>query len=133
MPAFKIPGFQERQEAAAVARTAALAKLQAKPPVDEAVVAERAARRQAKEAAQAAKRAAAMLAKEEAAEAKRQRELQAALDLEAAKAAQAAQAAQAKLDATAQKVAERKLWTEEDRKAARDARYAARKSRQARK
>lgn len=132
MPAFKHPGFQERQEAAARARGAALTSYRSRPPVDEAMLAERTARRQAREAAEAEKRAAARRAREEAAEAKREQERQALAAAEAEAKAKADAAAQAKADATAQKRAERMLWTEEDRKAARDARYAARKMRQAR-
>jgi hypothetical protein len=139
MPAFRNPGFQERQEAAARARDAALAKYRERPPVDEALMAERAARRQARLAAEAERRAAALRAREEAAEAKREQERRAVAEAEAAAAAaEAAAAAQAEADANAKasakarKVEERKLWTEEDRKAARDARYAARKMRQGR-
>jgi hypothetical protein len=131
MPAYKNPGFQERQEAAARARSAALAKFRAKPPLDEAVIAERIARRQAREAVQAEKRAAVRRAKEEAEAAKREQEKQSAAAVDAAAKAKAEAADKARAEATAQKVAQRKLWTEEDRKAARDARYAARKMRQA--
>lgn len=129
MPAYKVPSFQERQEAAGRARDAALAKYRAKPPVDEALMAERAARRRAKEAAEANKRAEALRAKQEAAEAKREAERQALAAEAAAARAQADAAAQERADAKARKAAERSLWTEADRKAARDARYAARKAR----
>jgi hypothetical protein len=132
MPAFKNPGFQERQEAAARARDAALAKYRARPPIDEATTAERKARSEAREAAQAAKREEMRRAKEEAAQAKLERERAAVAAAEAEAKARAEAAAQAKADTTARKKAERMLWTEEDRKAARDARYAARKSRQGR-
>jgi hypothetical protein len=139
MAGFTNPGFQERQEAAARARSAALAKFLAKPPLDEAVIAERIARRQAREAAaaekraaEAEKRAAARRAREEAEEARREQERQAAAAAEAAIKAAAESAAQARADAAARKREERKNWTEEDRKAARDARYAARKARQGR-
>jgi len=84
MPAFTNPGFQERQAAAANARGAALAKFLARPPVDEALMAARAARRQAREAAEAEKRAAARRAREEAEAAKREQERQAAAAAEAA-------------------------------------------------
>ena len=91
MPAFQNPGFQERQQAAALARSAALAKYKARPPVDEAVIAERAARHAARDKAAVEKRAAAIRAKEaaarakeEAAEAKREQARQAALATEAA-------------------------------------------------
>ena len=95
-------------------------------------MAERAARRQAREVAAAQNRAAILRAKEEAVEAKREQERQAAAAAEAEAKAKAEAAAQAKADATARRAEERKLWTEADRKAARDARYAARKSRQGR-
>ncbi|WP_454884378.1 DUF6481 family protein [Sphingomonas oryzagri] len=139
MHGYKSPNFQERQQLAAQARTAALKLYRNRPPVDEAAMAERAARRRAREAAEAEKRAAAVRAREAAAEAKREEERRAAdaaeaavkAEAEAAKAASQA-AVQAKADAKALKVAERKNWTEEDRKAARDARYAARKARQQR-
>lgn len=109
MPAFKDPSFQERTAAAARARSTALSQFFARPRVDEAVLAERTAARLAREAAEAEKRAAARLAKEEAEAAKR------ALALAAA--AEAARSAQ------------KKVLSEAERKAARDARYAARKSR----
>jgi hypothetical protein len=132
MAAFQNPGFQERQEAAARARMEALAKYRDRPVVDPAVMADRAKRRAAREAAAAEKRAAAIRAKKEAEEQKREQERQALAAEQAAAEAKIQMAAQAKADATARKVAERKSWTEEDRKAARDARYAARKMRQAR-
>lgn len=105
---FKEPGFQERVAAANRAKDKALEKLRNKPPVDEAEVARQLAKRQAKEAAAAEKRAAARQAREEARAAKRERAL------EAAEAAIKAQP---------------KVLTEAERKAARDARYAARKNR----
>ena len=52
MPSFKQPTFQERTALAAKAKQAALEKLRAKPPVDEAVLAERRAAALAREAAQ---------------------------------------------------------------------------------
>ena len=139
MPAFQNPGFQERQRAAALARSAALAKYKARPPVDEAVIAERTARNAAREKVVMEKRAAAKRskeaaarAKEEVAAAKREQLRQAALAAETAAQAEREAEAQAKADAKARKREERLLWTEADRKAARDARYAARKTRQAR-
>jgi hypothetical protein len=110
MPAYKDPGFQERRDAAAKAKAAALAKLRAKPPVDEAVLAAQTAARLEREAAEAEKRQLARQAKEEAAAAARQQ----ALDAAAAAAAVPAE------------------LTEAERKAARDARYAARKNRKSR-
>ena len=111
MAAFKLPTFQDRQAAAAKAKSEALAKLRDKPPVDEAAVAARAAKRQEKEAAAAAKREAQRLAREQAAEEKRAR---------AAQAAEQEAAAAAKV---------KPVLTPEEQKAARDARYAARKQR----
>ena len=109
MASFKEPGFQERVAAAARAREAALAKLKAKPPVDESVLAARAARNEAREAAAAEKRRAAQAAREAA---------------EAAKRAAVAEAAE-----KAEAAARQAVLSEAEKKAARDARYAARKSR----
>lgn len=108
MAGYKEPGFQDRVAAAAEARVKALAKLQAKPPVDPAVQEERAARLRAREAAQAKKREALQAEREAKQIAKRE------------KAEEAERAAQAAI------VPEK---TEAERKAARDARYAARKAR----
>lgn len=107
MPSFKEPSFQDRAALAAKAKEAALAKLRAKPPVDEAVAA---ARREA-EAARAA-------ALKEASEAKRlAREAEKAAKLERKEAEAAALAAKSP------------VLTEEEKAAARAAKYAARKSR----
>lgn len=95
--------FQERIARAAEAKQKALDKLRAKPAVDPSVLAERQVARLKKEAAEAEKRAAKAAAMLEAKEAK------------AAKAAAAATAAAPP--------------TEAELKAARDARYAARKKR----
>ena len=110
MKSYKEPGFQERIATAIRARDGALAQLRAKPPVDEAVAADRRARRLAKEAAAAEKRRLARLAAEE---------------VKAAKRARASEAAQ--LAAMTPKPQS----TEAERKAARDARYLARKNRAA--
>jgi hypothetical protein len=106
---FKDPSFQERTAAAARAKAKALEGLRAKPVLDEATLAERAARNEAREAAEAEKRAAKQAAKEAA---------------EAAKQAAAQAAAEAKAAAS-----ENAKLSEADKKAARDARYAARKAR----
>jgi hypothetical protein len=95
--------FQDRINNAAQAREKALAKLKAKPPLDEKVVAER-VERQAQREAREAEKAAAKRAAREAEVAAREAEA-------AAKAAVPAPP------------------TEEERKAARDARYAKRKAR----
>jgi hypothetical protein len=113
---FKVPTFQDRAGSAAEAKRKALEQLKNKPPVDEQVLAERQAARLAREAAEAEKRAAKKAAKEEAEAAK----LAAKAEAEAAVAAAAA----AKAAAVPVKPAGP---TEEERKAARDARYAARK------
>ncbi|MEO0031495.1 MAG: hypothetical protein RIS94_1253 [Pseudomonadota bacterium] len=102
MAGYKEPGLEARRNAAAEARTKALQALKAKPALDPAVVAERIAKAEAREKLQAEKR--------EAAKAKREQEA-------AEKAAAAAAAAPPPPP------------TEAERKAARDARYAARKAR----
>ncbi len=109
MKSYKDPSFQDRTGRAAEAKQKALDNLRQKPPVDEKVAAERQAARLKREAADAEKRAA-----KKAAE-------QAARD---AKAAESAAKAEAEAKAAAVPAP-----TEADRKLARDARYAARKSR----
>lgn len=105
MTSYKDPAFQERIARAAEAKQKALDQLRAKPPVDEAVLAERQAARLAREAKDEEKR-----------EAKRQAQAE-----QAAKAAEAAAAGKAPEAGPAP--------TEAEKKAARDARYAARKRR----
>lgn len=105
MKSYKDPSFRDRIGRAAEAKKKALEQLRSKPPIDEKIVAERAAARLKREAAEAEKRAA-----KKAAE-------QADKELKAAEAA----AAKAVVAPPAQTAAERK--------AARDARYAARKNR----
>ncbi len=107
MPAFKQPTFQERAALAAKAKTAALDKLRAKPPVDEAVIAARREAALAREAAQAKARAEKLAAREAE---------------KAARLALAAEKAAAKSAVAAPK-------TEAEMKAIRDAKYAARKTR----
>ena len=104
MSGYKDPSFQDRVGRAAAAKQKALDNLRKKPPVDEAVLAERQAARLRREAAEAEKRAARKAAEEAAKE---------------ARAATAAAAVKAAAPAP----------TEAEQKAARDARYAARKSR----
>jgi len=106
MPSFKLPTFQERAALAAKAKQAAVDKLRAKAPLEEAVLAERKAARLAREAE----------------ELKTREEKRAAW--EEVKAARKARAVE-KPEAQASKPA----LTEAERKAARDLRYAARKSR----
>ncbi|HLZ79313.1 MAG TPA: DUF6481 family protein [Sphingomonas sp.] len=107
MPSFKQPTFQERGALAAKAKQAALEKLRAKVPLDEATIAQRQAARLAREAA----------------EAKAREEKRAARELETT-----ARKARA-LEEAAQDESKAPALTEAERKAARDARYAARKSR----
>lgn len=115
MKSFKDPSFQDRVGRAADAKQKALDQLKAKPPVDPQLLAERAAARQAKEAAQAEKRAAKLAAEQEARD---------------AKAAVAAEAERLRLlEEEQRKAAEVKPKTEAEKKAERDARYAARKNR----
>lgn len=108
MKSYKEPSFQERIAAAARARTEVLQQLRDKPPVDETAAAERAERRLAKEAAAREKRQNALLA---------------------AKEARAAKRAQAEEAAAASAARQKPVLTEAERKAARDARYLARKNR----
>lgn len=100
MKSYKDPSFQDRVGRAAEAKQKALDALRSKPPADEKVVAERQAGRARREAAEAKKR-----------EAKKAAE-------QAAKEAKAAKA-----------IPVPSPRTEAEQKAARDARYAARKSR----
>ena len=109
MASYKEPSFKDRAALSAQAKQAALEKLKSKAPIDPAIVAERAAARAAKEAAEAEKRAAKKAAME-----------QAKLD-------KIAKAEAAKLEVEQQAV--RVELTEAEKKAARDARYAARKKR----
>ncbi len=95
--------FQERLARAAEAKQKALDKLRSKPPIDAAVLAERQAARLKREAAQSEKRAANAVARKEAKD--------------------------AKSAAAAESAALPPPPTEAELKAARDARYAARKKR----
>ncbi|HEX8480780.1 MAG TPA: DUF6481 family protein [Allosphingosinicella sp.] len=106
MPPFK-DSFQDRVGQAAEAKRKALDKLKAKSPVDPAVAEARAEAAREREAKAEEKRAA---------------------KAEAAKAAEEARAAEAAKSAEAAASAPQPL-TEAEKKAARDARYAARKSR----
>ncbi len=107
MKRYKEPDFQTRIAAAGRARDEALAILKAKPPIDEATLAARAAKQAAKDAA---------------AQEKRRLARQAADEAKAAKRAQAAEAAAKSV---------KPVLTEAERKAERDARYLARKKRTA--
>ncbi len=100
---YKDPSFQDRMASAAEAKRSALNQLRSKPPLDEAIAAERRATRL-----------------------ERQRR-----DVEKSAAKKAAQQAaqEAKLAAAAAKADVPAPPTEAERKAARDARYAARKAR----
>ena len=110
MKSYQDPSYQDRVARAAEAKQKALDNLRSRPPVDETVAAERLANRQKREVAEAEKRAerkaAALAAKQER-----------------------SAAATAKAEAEANKASIAAPPTEAERKLARDARYAARKSR----
>ncbi|WP_375286276.1 DUF6481 family protein [Sphingomonas sp.] len=117
MASFVNPSFQDRIAAAGSAKQKALEKLKSKPPVDEAVLAERRRVAEAKEQAAVearAKRAEALAAAK--AERVAKAEAKAAAEAEAAAAA-------------ALKAARLTPPSAAEMKAARDARYAARKAR----
>ena len=109
MKAYQGPSYQDRMERAAEAKQKALDRLKARPALDEEALAARREAGLAREAAQAEKRAARKAAKEEEA---------------AHKAARADEAA-----VRAEENEGGRIATEEERKAMRDARYAARKAR----
>ena len=121
MTGFKVPSFQDRAAAAREAKQRALEKMRNKPVVDAAVVAERLAAAEAKEAAAAERRAARQAEIERKKAAKE--ELRAKAAAEAAEAAERAAAARRPAPPPV-------LPTPAELKAARDARYAARKARQ---
>lgn len=104
MAAYKEPGFDQRRAAAAAAREKALEKLKARAPIDPAVQAERIAAAEARESAKAEKR-------------------------EAVKARKAEELARRAQIATSMEPVPAPAPTEAERKAARDAKYAARKAR----
>jgi hypothetical protein len=112
---YKDPSFQDRNAAAAKAKQKAIEQLKARPPVDPAILEEKRLAREAKEKAvadeRAAKSAAIAAAKAEAA------------------ARLAAETAEAEAIA-AEKASRLKPVTPAEMKAARDARYAARKAKQ---
>ena len=118
MTSYKDPSFQDRVGRAAEAKKKALEQLRSKPPVDPAVLEERKAASLKREAAKAQKAAEKEAAAAAAAEA--------TAALEAAEAEAKAQAAAAAAEAEAAVPPPR---TEAERKADRDARYAARKKR----
>jgi hypothetical protein len=103
MTSYKEPSFQERVAHATKAKEKALKQLRSRPPLDDKVVAERKAASLKRETAKAQKTAAKQATERAAAEAK---------------------AAEASAEAAAPSPP-----TEAERKAARDARYAARKNR----
>ncbi len=120
LPSYKAPSFQDRIAAAGLAKQKALDALRAKPPVDEAVLAERRKAREAKEQTIAIERA----AKAEAAALEAQKAERKAAELAAEAEKQAAADAAAAL-----KAARLTPASAAEMKAARDARYAARKAR----
>lgn len=120
MAAFKNPTFEDRAASARQAKERALEKLRAKPTVDPEATAARAAAAQAKDAAAAQRREAHRAAIEAEKVAKAEaREL---ARLQAEEAAERAAALRRPAPAPV-------LPTAEEMKAARDARYAARKAR----
>ena len=108
MKGYKEPGFQDRAEASARAKKKALEQMKPMPIPDEAEVAARVARQAEREAKAEGKRAAAREVKEQGEREDREKELM-------------AKAEQAKVELP--------VRTETEKKEARDARYAARKSR----
>ncbi|WP_375393654.1 DUF6481 family protein [uncultured Sphingomonas sp.] len=121
MAGFKVPDFNERTAAARDAKQRALDQLRAKPAPDPAIVAERQAAREARDAAAAEKRITKQKAADDAKAARAEAAEAAAAEAEAAAAAKAA--------AAVEKPADRPQPTAEELKAARDAKYAARKAR----
>jgi hypothetical protein len=113
MSGFKEPSFADRQKAAQQARKDILNKFRSQPGVDDPAVIQRRAEREA----QAAERAKAKLAREAAKAEQKIRDAEAAAQA-------AAQLLREKEEAVAQEAA-----LEAEKKAARDARYAARKKR----
>lgn len=109
MASYTDPGLQERRALAQQTRLKALQQLQNKPVVDEAVLAERRVAQLKREEAEAAKRA----------------EHRAAVAQERADRLAKKQAAATAIENEAAIV----VLTDEEKKAARDARYAARKKR----
>ena len=116
--AFKNPTFQERAALSAEAKKKALEKLRAKPAVDPETLAAQKAARLEREAAEAEERAAKKAAIE-----------QAKRDAEEARLAKIAEEKAAADAAKARMAASLHVPTEAERKAARDAKYAARKAR----
>ena len=114
LASFKDPSFQDRVAAASKAKQNALDQLKAKPAVDETLMATRRQERETRERALQEERAA--KAQEKAA-AKAEKASMKAAELAAAEAAAALKAARLKPSSP------------EEMKAARDARYAARKAR----
>jgi Family of unknown function (DUF6481) len=113
MSGFKEPSFADRQKAAQQARKDILNKFRSQPGVDDPAVIQRRAEREA----QAAERAKAKLVREAAKAEQKVRDAEAAVQA-------AAQLAREKEEAVAKEAA-----LEAEKKAARDARYAARKKR----
>lgn len=111
MVAYKAPDFNERAEAARAAKQRALERLRDKPAPDPVAVAARQAAREAKEAAEVERRAAKRAAEEQ---------------VRADKKAAALAAAEAAKPPPKKEVV---VPTAAELKAARDARYAARKAR----
>ncbi len=116
MAGYKEPGFQERVASATQARQSALAKLKSKPQLDEAEIARLKAEHDAREAAKLEKRNAIKAA----------REAERAAEREAKRLREEAAALAAAPPPKAPEM------TAEEKKAIRDAKYAARKARKGR-
>lgn len=108
MAGFKEQGFQDRMASAAKAKESALARLKAKPPMDDAEKTRRVEAARVKEAAAVEKR-----------EAKKKAVLE----------AQAAKEAALREEAEREQASKKPELTDAERKALRDERYAARKAR----
>lgn len=137
MPAFKGANFHDRQKSAAEAKKALLEKFKTRPAADDPIVMEREAQRreiiaarEAREAEREVRRKAE--ARERARlDAEQQAALQARMEAEE-KDREAAEIAETKqLEREAAEAAELKALMEIEKKAERDARYAARKGRKA--
>jgi Family of unknown function (DUF6481) len=118
MAGFKLPDFNERAALSRDAKAKALEKMRAKPAIDPAVAAERAAARERKEAAEAEKR-----------RLRAERQAQEKADREAAAAAAAAAEAERLAAEEEAKKPKRPVVDEALAKALRDAKYAKRKAR----
>jgi hypothetical protein len=137
MPAFNGTSFQDRQKTASEARKALLEKFKARPAEDDPVVIEREAQRReiaAAREARAAEREAKRLAEAEQKareDAERAARTQAQLEAEAREREATSLIEAKEREIAAQEAVQAKALLEIEKKAERDARYAARKGRKA--